>query len=192
MHTGDVTVIALFSAAAVLTAAAAARPRWRRRLPKVVGLVAGAVLAAFLVGRGVAEFFIVHYGDPASYRNAWGGPSLAGVFAVHSGPAVAILLGAGAYLVRRHRARRAPSRRLTPDRLTPDRLTPDRLTPDRLTPDLLTPDLLTPDRLTSGPSPSDRGTAGRVTSGTGPSGTGPSGSGAGRDVRPLARSGGHR
>ncbi len=182
MHTGDVTVIALFSAAAVLTAAAAARPRWRRRPPKVIGLAAGAVLAAFLVGRGVAEFFIVHYGDPASYRNAWGGPSLAGVFAVHSGPAVAILLGAGAYLVRRHRARRAPSRRLTPDRLTPDRLTPD----------LLTPDLLTPDRLTSGPSPSDRGTAGRVTSGTGPSGTGPSGSGAGRDVRPLARSGGHR
>ena len=132
MHTGAVTLIALFSAAAVLTVAAAARPRWGRRLPKVIGLAAGAVLAAFLVGRGAAEFFIVHYGDPASYRNAWGGPSLAGVFAVHSGPAVAILLGAGGYLIRRHRARRGPS--------------------------------------------------GRVASG----------SGAARDVRPLARTGGHR
>ena len=113
MHTGAVTLIALFSAAAVLTVAAAARPRWGRRLPKVIGLAAGGVLAAFLVGRGAAEFFIVHYGDPASYRNAWGGPSLAGVFAVHSGPAVAILLGAGGYLVRWHRARCGVSGRVT-------------------------------------------------------------------------------
>ncbi len=181
MRTGAVTVIALFSAAAVLMAAAAARPRWRRRLPKVIGLAAGGVLAAFLVGRGVAEFFIVHYGDPASYRNAWGGPSLAGVFAVHSGPAVAILLGAGAYLVRRHRARRAPSGRLTSDRLTSGRLTSGRVTSGRVM---------------SGPGPSDRVTSGPGPSGTGPSGpgasgTGPSGPGAGRDVRPLARTGGH-
>jgi hypothetical protein len=137
MRTGAVTVIALSSAAAVLTVAAAARPRWRRQLPKVIGLVAADVLAAFLVGRGVAEFFIVHYGDPASYRNAWGGPSLAGVFAVHSGPAVAILLGAGGYLVRWQRARSGPSARV-------------------------------------------------------PSGRVPSGPSAARDVRPLARTGGHR
>ena len=128
MHTGAFTVIALFSAAAVLTAAAAARPRWRRRLPKVIGLAAAGVLAAFLVGRGVAEFFIVHYGDPASYRNAWGGPSLAGVFAVHSGPAVAILLGAGGYLVRWHRARSRPLRP-RPVRLRPLRPRPVRPRP---------------------------------------------------------------
>ena len=138
MHTGAVTVIALFSAAAVLTAAAAARPRWRRRLPKVIGLAAAGVLAAFLVGRGVAEFFIVHYGDPASYRNAWGGPSLAGVFAVHSGPAVAILLGAGGYLVRRHRARSRPLRprpvRLRPLRPRHVRLRPLRPRPIRSRP----------------------------------------------------------
>ena len=165
MHTGAVTVIALFSAAAVLTAAAAARPRWRRRLPKVIGLAAAGVLAAFLVGRGVAEFFIVHYGDPASYRNAWGGPSLAGVFAVHSGPAVAILLGAGGYLVRRHRARSGPSGPSGPS-----------------------------GHVTSGSGPS-----GHVTSGSGPSGHVTSGSGrvpsglsAARDIRPLARTGGHR
>ncbi len=144
MHSGAVTVIALFSAAAILTAAAAARPRWRRRLPKVIGLAAAGVLAAFLVGRGVAEFFIVHYGDPASYRDAWGGPSLAGVFAVHSGPAVAILLGAGGYLVRRHRARSGPSGRVPsapappaasrPLRPRPVRLRPLRPRPVRLRP----------------------------------------------------------
>ena len=118
MHTGAVTVIALFSAAAVLTVAAAAQPRWRRQLPKVIGFAAGGVLAAFLLGRGAAEFFIVHYGDPASYRNAWGGPSLAGVFAVHSGPAVAILLGTGGYLIWRYRARRGPSGRVRSGRVT--------------------------------------------------------------------------
>jgi hypothetical protein len=55
---------------------------------------------------GVAEFFIIHYNDPASYAKSWGGPSLAGVFAVHSGPAVAIVAGAAIY-VRRRRARHA-------------------------------------------------------------------------------------
>ena len=173
MHSGAVTVIALFSAAAILTAAAAARPRWRRRLPKVIGLAAAGVLAAFLVGRGVAEFFIVHYGDPASYRDAWGGPSLAGVFAVHSGPAVAILLGAGGYLVRRHRARSGPSGRVPSG---PSGRVPSGRVPSG--------------RVPSGPS-------GRVPSGSGPSGSGPSGSGpsglsAARDARPLARTGGHR
>jgi hypothetical protein len=63
------------------------------------------VLALYLVGRGVAEFFVVHYSDPASYRNDWGGPSLAGVFAVHSGPAVAIVAGFVIWLRGRWRAR---------------------------------------------------------------------------------------
>ena len=177
MHTGAVTVIALFSAAAVLAAAAAARPRWRRGLPKVIGLAAAGVLAAFLVGRGVAEFFIVHYGDPASYRNAWGGPSLAGVFAVHSGPAVAILLGAGGYLVRWHRARRAPSGRVPSGSAHSGRVPSGS------------------GRVPSGsgrvPSGSGRvpSGSGRVLSGSGPVTTGPT---AARDVRPLARTGGHR
>ena len=37
----------------------------------------------------------------ASYRLDWGGPSLAGVFAVHTGPAVLILAGTALWL-RRH------------------------------------------------------------------------------------------
>jgi hypothetical protein len=70
---------------------------------RVLGLGLGGLFALYLVGRGVAEFFIVHYNDPASYHNAWGGPSLAGVFAVHSGPAIAIIIAVGIYLRRRGR-----------------------------------------------------------------------------------------
>jgi hypothetical protein len=79
------------------------QPHVRRRHPVATALIGtlGAVLAVYLVGRGVAEFFTVHYNDPASYSNDWGGPSLAGVFAVHTGPAVAIVTGAVIYLRRR-------------------------------------------------------------------------------------------
>jgi hypothetical protein len=38
---------------------------------------------------------------PAGARPGWGGPSLAGVFAVHSGPAVVIVTAAAVYLFRR-------------------------------------------------------------------------------------------
>ena len=59
-------------------------------------LVIGAVLAVYLVGRGIAELILIHYGDPASYANDWGGPSLAGVLAVHSGPGL-VIVAAGAW-----------------------------------------------------------------------------------------------
>ncbi len=81
--------------------------RSRHPVARALGLGIGAVLALYLVGRGVAEFFIIHYNDPASYANSWGGPSLAGVFAVHSGPAVAIVAGAVIYVRRHRRARHA-------------------------------------------------------------------------------------
>jgi hypothetical protein len=55
-------------------------------------LAVGAVFAAYLVGRGIVELFTIHYGVPASYAQDWGGPSLAGVLAVHSGPALAIIV----------------------------------------------------------------------------------------------------
>ncbi|HEX6524182.1 MAG TPA: hypothetical protein VF070_29910 [Streptosporangiaceae bacterium] len=87
------------------------RPRpVRRRHSAVRGLGAaiGGILAVYLVGRGIAEFFTVHYSDPASYRNDWGGPSLAGVFAVHTGPAVAIVTGAIVYMLRRRHPERRP------------------------------------------------------------------------------------
>ena len=71
------------------------------KLIRAFGLTIGGVLAVYLVGRGIAEFFTVNYNDPASYRLDWGGPSLAGVFAVHTGPAVLILAGTCVWL-RRH------------------------------------------------------------------------------------------
>ena len=71
------------------------------KLIRAFGLAVGGVLALYLVGRGIAEFFTVNYSDPASYRLDWGGPSLAGVFAVHTGPAVLILAGTGVWLRRR-------------------------------------------------------------------------------------------
>ena len=66
----------------------------------------GAVLAVYLVGRGVAELILIHYGDPASYAKDWGGPSLAGVLAVHSGPGL-VIVAAGTWWWLR--GRRAPS-----------------------------------------------------------------------------------
>jgi hypothetical protein len=82
--------------------------RGNHPVARAFGLGLLGILALYLVGRGVAEFFIIGYNDPASYANSWGGPSLAGVFAVHSGPAVAIVAGSVVYLRRRlRRAHRA-------------------------------------------------------------------------------------
>ena len=82
-------------------------PARRRRTAWLWPLFAiGAVLAVYLVGRGVAELILIHYGDPASYAKDWGGPSLAGVLAVHSGPGL-VIVAAGAWWWLR--GRRAPS-----------------------------------------------------------------------------------
>src|SRR3984957_17489328 len=81
--------------------------RARRRTAWLWPLFAiGAVLAVYLVGRGIAELILIHYGDPASYAKDWGGPSLAGVLAVHSGPGL-VIVAAGAWWWLR--GRRAPS-----------------------------------------------------------------------------------
>jgi hypothetical protein len=53
---------------------------------KRAAVIAAMVVGLYLTGRAVAEFFVLHWGDAASYRNDWGGPSLAGVLAVHCLP----------------------------------------------------------------------------------------------------------
>jgi hypothetical protein len=67
------------------------------------------VVALYLVVRGIAEVFVVDFDDPASYRSDWGGPSLIGVLAVHSGPGLVIAVAGVLWLVR-HRRRRSRAR----------------------------------------------------------------------------------
>jgi hypothetical protein len=65
----------------------------------VAGL--GLIVAIYLVVRGIAEPFLIDVNDPDSYRSDWGGPSLIGVLAVHSGPALVIVTAAVVWFVRR-------------------------------------------------------------------------------------------
>ncbi|WP_089253474.1 hypothetical protein [Asanoa hainanensis] len=70
---------------------------------KKVLAVIGIVLGVYFVGRAAVEPFVIDFSDPSSYQNDWGGPSLAGVLAVHCGPGVLALLVFAALAVRRAR-----------------------------------------------------------------------------------------
>lgn len=58
--------------------------RWR--LMKRIATVLGILLGSYLIVRAIAEPFVIDMSDPVTYRDDWGGPSLAGVLAVHMGP----------------------------------------------------------------------------------------------------------
>ena len=77
-----------------------AAPR-KHRVLRFLGLALGGIVAVYLVCRGIAEFFVIDYSRQASYRHDWGGPQLAGVLAVHSGPAVVIVIAALVVFLRR-------------------------------------------------------------------------------------------
>ncbi len=66
----------------------------------MIALVMAGVAGVYLAARAIAEFWTVDYANPASYRHSWGGPSLLGVLAVHSGPGLAILAVAAVWLHR--------------------------------------------------------------------------------------------
>jgi hypothetical protein len=70
-----------------------------------VAIVAAWILGIYLIVRALVEPFVIDMTDPSTYRDDWGGPSLAGVLAVHMGPGVvsAVLI---AVRLRRRRARR--------------------------------------------------------------------------------------
>jgi len=73
---------------------------------KRVAVAIGVVLGLYLIIRAIAEPFVIDVSDPATYRDDWGGPSLAGVLVVHMGPGVvaaAVLIG---LLVRRRSSSR--------------------------------------------------------------------------------------
>jgi hypothetical protein len=65
-------------------------------------VVAGLVLATFLVVRAVVELLTFHYSDPSSYEHDWGGPSMVGVLLVHCLPGV-LAAAAVVFVVRRSR-----------------------------------------------------------------------------------------
>jgi predicted tellurium resistance membrane protein TerC len=116
-HGLGVAVLIVAIVVLALAAVAVASPRLRPVVLRVAAWVFCVVVGAYLVGRAIVEFFIINYSDPASYAQSWGGPSLAGVFAVHSGPGVAVLIGVSVWLV--HRWRKRP-RQVTSTR-SPDR-----------------------------------------------------------------------
>ncbi|MDW5325435.1 hypothetical protein [Plantactinospora sp. KLBMP9567] len=66
-------------------------------MKKALGAV-GILFGLYLIVRAVAEPFVIDMTDPASYRQDWGGPSLAGVLLVHCGPGLvsAVLIGLAA------------------------------------------------------------------------------------------------
>ncbi|MFC6015361.1 hypothetical protein ACFP2T_04005 [Plantactinospora solaniradicis] len=68
--------------------------------------VVGILFGLYLIVRAVAEPFVIDMTDPATYRQDWGGPSLAGVLLVHCGPGVvsAVLIGLALRSWRRRRA----------------------------------------------------------------------------------------
>jgi len=67
----------------------------------------GILAAAFFITRAIMELFAIDMGDPATYRLDWGGPSLAGVLAVHCGPGIVAAALVIYAVVRRRRARRS-------------------------------------------------------------------------------------
>jgi hypothetical protein len=75
-----------------------------RKAAAVLGLIAG----IYLIGRAVVEAFTIDISDPASYRDDWGGPSLLGVLAVHSGPGLLAAAAIVTVLLRRRSRRTRP------------------------------------------------------------------------------------
>jgi hypothetical protein len=73
-----------------------------RRFAAVLGLILG----MYLIGRAVAEPFVINMTDSATYHNDWGGPSLLGVLAVHCGPGLLAAAGLGHLIRRRLEQRR--------------------------------------------------------------------------------------
>jgi hypothetical protein len=68
-----------------------------RRVATIIGLVLG----LYFIVRAVVELFVIDFDDPSTYRRDWGGPSLAGVLAVHCGPGIIAAALIGVALMRR-------------------------------------------------------------------------------------------
>lgn len=105
-HAAAIVVLVVGVLAVVAAVIAAGVPRFRSLLIRTTVIAVGVTLSVYFVARGIAEFWVVNYNDPSTYQHDWGGPSLLGVFAVHTGPGLAILLGVMWWVERRFRLRR--------------------------------------------------------------------------------------
>jgi hypothetical protein len=76
-----------------------------RRVLRWIGTALLVLLALYMVGRAVAEVVSVDPGDPASYRDDWGGPTYLGVMAVHAGPGLLVIAAAVVWWRRRGSSR---------------------------------------------------------------------------------------
>jgi hypothetical protein len=87
-----------------VAAALDVRPREQDDPPvrRVAVVVLLHVLGGYLVLRALVEPFAIDVTDAATYERDWGGPTLAGVLAVHCLPGLAALV----LMVRYRRARR--------------------------------------------------------------------------------------
>jgi hypothetical protein len=63
----------------------------------------GLLLGGYLIARAIAEPFVIDFSDPSTYADDWGGPSLAGVLAVHCGPGLVAAVLIAVWLARRRR-----------------------------------------------------------------------------------------
>lgn len=54
--------------------------------------IVGIVFGIYAIVRAAIEPFVIDFNDPSTYQADWGGPSLAGVLAVHCGPGVVALI----------------------------------------------------------------------------------------------------
>jgi hypothetical protein len=48
------------------------------------------VIGGYFIVRALIEPFVIDFGDPSSYEDDWGGPSLIGVLLVHMGPGILV------------------------------------------------------------------------------------------------------
>lgn len=120
-HLVGVAVLVLLVIIVGLAITALASRRHRRRIGLAAAWIVGGLVAIYAVARGVVEFFTINYNDPASYRDSWGGPSLVGVFLVHSGPGFLVLVAAGVFAWRKAAARRRTAPVRSPRQVTSSR-----------------------------------------------------------------------
>jgi hypothetical protein len=99
-------VLAFLVFIAVAGVASIFSTRWRHLALRAIIWLAAGLVWIYAIGRGIAEFWTVDYSDPVSYARSWGGPSLAGVFLVHSGPGFVALVTGTVWLYRRRSHKR--------------------------------------------------------------------------------------